>query len=64
VIEQIAPRLIFPMHFGFFGAADAFFELAKAKYRIRSEKGNMLLVSRKSLPQTTEIVFLQGGGGF
>lgn len=64
VIDQIAPRLIFPMHFGFFGAADAFFELASKRYRIRSEKGSTLLVSRKTLPKDTEIVFLQGGGGF
>jgi L-ascorbate metabolism protein UlaG (beta-lactamase superfamily) len=64
VIDQIAPRLIFPMHFGFLGSPDAFFELAKDRYRIRAEKGSTLLVSRKTLPKSTEIVFLQGGGGF
>lgn len=64
VIEQIAPRLVFPMHFGFFGAPDAFFEVAKAHYTIRSEKGSTILVSRKTLPKSTEILFLQGGGGF
>lgn len=64
VIKQIEPRLVFPMHFGFFGAPDAFFEVAKAFYPIRSEKGSTLLVSRKTLPRSTEIRFLQGGGGF
>lgn len=64
VIDQIAPRLIFPMHFGFLGSPDAFFELARDRYRIRAEKGSTLLVSRQSLPKSTEIVFLQGGGGF
>ena len=64
VIDQIAPRLVFPMHFGFFGAPDAFFEMAKAAYPIRSEKGSTLLISRKMLPKSTEIRFLQGGGGF
>ena len=55
VIEQISPRLIIPMHFGFFGAPDAFFELAKEKYTIRSEKGSTMTVSRKTLPKNTEI---------
>ena len=64
VIGQIAPRLVFPMHFGFFGAPDAFFEMAKAFYPIRSEKGSTLLISRGMLPKSTEIRFLQGGGGF
>lgn len=64
IIKQIEPRLVFPMHFGFFGAPDAFFEVAKEFYPIRSEKGSTLLVSRKTLPKSTEIRFLQGGGGF
>lgn len=64
VIGQIAPRQVFPMHFGFFGAPDAFFEMAKAFYPIRSEKGSTLLISRGMLPKSTEIRFLQGGGGF
>jgi len=64
VIEQIAPRLVFPMHFGFLGSPDAFFELAKTIYPIRSEPGSTILVSRAMLPKSTEIRFLQGGGGF
>lgn len=64
VIGQVAPRLVIPMHFGFFGAPDAFFELAKEFYPIRAEKGSTLLVSRAMLPKSTEIRFLQGGGGF
>lgn len=64
VIEQIAPRLVFPMHFGFYGAPDAFFGVAKALYPIRSEKGSTLLISRRTLPKSTEIRFLQGGGGY
>lgn len=62
VIKQIEPKLVFPMHFGFFGAPDAFFEVAKTFYPIRSEKGSTLLISRKMLPKSTEIRFLQGGG--
>ena len=64
VMGQIAPRLISPMHFGFFGAPDTFFEVAKSLYPIRSEKGSSQLISRAMLPKSTEIRFLQGGGGF
>lgn len=62
VIEQISPRLVIPMHFGFPGAADQFFELARKLYPIRSEKGSVLELSRSTLPRRTEIRFLQGGG--
>ena len=61
---QIEPRLVLPMHFGFYGAPDAFFEVAKEFYPIRSEEGSTMLVSRKTLPRSTEIRFLQGGGGY
>lgn len=64
VIKEIEPRLVLPMHFGFYGAPDAFFEIAKDFYPIRSEEGSSMLVSRKMLPKTTEIRFLQGGGGY
>jgi hypothetical protein len=52
------------MYFGFFGAPDTFFEVAKSLYPIRSEKGSSQLISRAMLPKSTEIRFLQGGGGF
>ena len=48
------------MHFGFFGAADAFFELAKKTYTIDYEDGSVLMVKRSTLPKRTEIRFLQG----
>ena len=62
-IRLIAPRLVIPMHFGFPGAADAFFELARTRYAIRAERGSVLLVSHRTLPRRTEIRFLQGGMG-
>jgi L-ascorbate metabolism protein UlaG (beta-lactamase superfamily) len=64
VIQQISPRLIIPMHFGFMGAADLFFEQAKKYWAIKSETGSKLLISRDSLPRSTEVRFLQGGGTF
>lgn len=60
VIRQIQPRLVIPMHFGFFGAAERFFEMAKALWPIRAEKGSTILVSRDTLPRDTEVRFLQG----
>jgi L-ascorbate metabolism protein UlaG (beta-lactamase superfamily) len=62
-IRLIAPRLIIPMHFGFSGAADQFFELARKLYPIRADEDGTLVVSRKTLPKRTEILFLQGGYG-
>ncbi len=64
VIKQISPRLIIPMHFGFFGAADAFFERAKEHWAIKSHPGSKLEVRRDTLPRRTEVLFLQGGGTF
>lgn len=60
VIRQVSPKLVIPMHFGFFGSADRFFELAKALWPIRAEKGSTILVSRDTLPKDTEVRFLQG----
>lgn len=61
VIRQLSPRLVIPMHFGFFGAADRFFELARPLWPIRAEKGSMIVVGRDTLPRDTEVRFLQGG---
>jgi L-ascorbate metabolism protein UlaG (beta-lactamase superfamily) len=64
VIGQVEPRLVIPMHFGFFGSADLFFERAKAVYPIRAEKGSVLVVDRRTLPKRTEIRFLQAESQF
>lgn len=62
VINQIEPRLVFPMHFGFLGAPDLFFEAAKPFWQIRSAEGSDIVVNRRNLPRRTEILFLQAGG--
>ena len=64
VIERIAPRLVFPMRYGVFGAPDLCSEVARKVYPIRSEQGGALLVSRKMLSKSAKIHFLQGGGAF
>jgi len=61
LIEQVSPRMVVPMHFGFIGAAERFFEMARKLYPIKSESGATILVSRRTLPKQTEIRFLQGG---
>jgi L-ascorbate metabolism protein UlaG (beta-lactamase superfamily) len=60
VIRQIQPRLVIPMHFAFAGAADRFFDLARAYWPIHSEKGSTIVVRRDTLPKSTEVRFLQG----
>ena len=60
-IRLISPRLIIPMHFGFAGSPDLFFELAKKDYVIDYEDGSVLLVKRSTLPKRPEIRFLQAG---
>jgi hypothetical protein len=60
-IRLISPRLIIPMHFGFAGSPDLFFELAKKDYVIDYEEGSVLMVKRSTLPKRPEIRFLQAG---
>lgn len=59
-IRRISPRLVIPMHFGFYGAPDVFFELAKKEFAIAAEEGSVITVRRATLPARTEIRFLQG----
>lgn len=59
-IRLISPRLVIPMHFGFAGSPDVFFELARKDYRIDYREGSVLMVKRSMLPRRTEILFLQG----
>ncbi len=61
VIEQVSPRMVIAMHFGFIGAAERFFDMARKLYPIKAETGATILVSRRTLPKHTEIRFLQGG---
>ena len=59
IIEQVAPKLVVPMHFQFPGSAEAFTERARERYPVKSIDGPTLEVSRRSLPATTEVVFLR-----
>ena len=59
VIEQISPKLVVPMHFQFPGSAEAFTERAQRLYPVKTIDGPTLEVSRRTLPATTEVVFLR-----
>ena len=59
IIEQVSPKLVVPMHFQFPGSAEAFTERARRLYPVKTIDGPTLEVSRRTLPATTEVVFLR-----
>lgn len=60
VLAQIRPKLIIPMHYGWFGAVEEFIEKAKALYPIRTHDSDTTLFSQAELPRRTEVLFLKG----
>ena len=59
VIGQVSPKLVVPMHFQFPGSAEAFTARARRLYPVKTIDGPILEVSRRTLPATTEVVFLR-----
>ncbi len=60
VIEQVNPRLVIPMYYGSEESVEAFVALAKGRYPIKWHDSDTLLVSLRTLPRGTEILFLAG----
>lgn len=60
VIRQIGPALVIPMQYDMRGQAERFAEEAKEKFPVRVHTSRTLVVSRKTLPPRTEILFLEG----
>ena len=58
VIRQIGPSIVIPMHYDFRGPG-LFASLAKQSFPVKVLDKNSLLVSRKTLPGRTEILFLR-----
>ncbi|MEK9683463.1 MAG: MBL fold metallo-hydrolase [Rhodospirillaceae bacterium] len=58
VIKQIEPRLVLPMHFGFYGAVESFSKAAGALWPVRFSDKSDYLVNQINLPRRTEILFL------
>ena len=67
VIDQIKPRVVIPMHYHFGGAAQMF--VARVPYPVRNLDLDTLVISKRDLPEKTEVWFLPPhiggfGGGF
>ncbi len=60
VIAQIKPRLVIPMHYGSEDSVGLFLALAKQRYPIKRHGSDTLLVSLRTLPRSTEVLFLAG----
>lgn len=60
VIEQVNPRLVIPMHYGSEESVEMFVALAEERYPIKRHDTDTLLVSPRTLPRSTEILFLAG----
>jgi L-ascorbate metabolism protein UlaG (beta-lactamase superfamily) len=60
VVEEIHPRLVIPMHF--FGPAplERFMERMNGRYPVTRSESKTVMVSRASLPKSTEILILPG----
>jgi L-ascorbate metabolism protein UlaG (beta-lactamase superfamily) len=58
LIRQIGPSIAIPMQYGF-GGPNAFAALASQMFTVKVHGREHLLVSRKTLPRNTQIVFLR-----
>jgi L-ascorbate metabolism protein UlaG (beta-lactamase superfamily) len=62
IIDNVKPRLIIPMHYVSYRAVDVFVARAQSVgYAVRRHDSDTIEVSLKSLPKSTEVLFLQGG---
>ncbi len=60
VLAQIRPKLIIPMHYGYYGAVEEFIQKAKALYPIRMHDSDRIEISLAKVPRRTEVLFLKG----
>lgn len=58
VIRQVGPGLVIPMHYDFMLPED-FASLARKSFRVKVLDQGVLLVSRRTLPRATEILFMR-----
>ena len=56
IIDQIKPRVVIPMHYHFGGAAQMF--VARVPYPVHNLDLETLVVSKRDLPETTEVWFI------
>ena len=60
VLAQIKPKLIIPMHYGFFGAVEEFVLKAKVLWPVRTHNSDTIDISLAKVPRRTEVLFLKG----
>lgn len=62
LIRQISPSIVIPMQYDFRGP-EPFASLAGRSFPVKFHDADHLLVSRKTLPRRTEVLFLRARGG-
>lgn len=62
IIDQIEPRVVIPMHYHFGGSAQLF--VSRSPYPVRNLDLETLVVSKRDLPDTTEVWFLPPRVGY
>ncbi len=58
VIEQVKPPVVIPMHYDDIGQAELFTEFIGTRFPVRQMNDSQLLLSRATLPRSTEILVL------
>lgn len=61
VIDQLAPRVVLPMHYFTRDVVDRFVELERGKFAIDLRNSPVLDISRETLPPSPTVVVLPGG---
>ena len=59
VIAKVRPKLVIPMHFFGLEEGNGFIQTLKNAYPVKYLKRTSILISRKTLPKSTEIWFLR-----
>jgi L-ascorbate metabolism protein UlaG (beta-lactamase superfamily) len=59
-LGRVRPRLVLPMHFIAMGSAETFAAAAKPRYKVTFSESDTVLVSDRTLPRDTQVMFLRG----
>ena len=60
VLGDIKARMIIPMHFGSMGSVETFVARAQNNWKVRKHPSNSITLSLRDMPQSPEVVFLEG----
>ena len=59
-LGRVKPRLVLPMHLISAGAAETFAALSRPRYKVTFGDSDTVMVSDRTLPRDTEVLFLRG----